>query len=1105
MLKPIFGVDFGSFPIYQLMLCVGFVVGLLVFNGAAKRLSASTYIKRHMRFSLFIGTLAGLLAANVINWFVYEYALDYSLTYRLTQGGFTFYFGMLAFFGVSALLLRLFKVRVKTTLNATVPALLIAHFCGRLGCALRGCCWGETVTLFGREILFPARELEAVALLVLFILLLRKKTFNKRIPIYLFSYSALRFGLEFFRGDDRGTLFGIETLSPTQLVAAVVVVISAVWLFTRPICKLCKKEEALDRFQAKLRGIFVGKRVYEPHPLNFEPAKPVHALKIISLILAIHLSVFAAVAALGSVSWDWTDGIRDVFVNVFDGLFDGDDDKNVVGTTNGASVVDVTAHGRIADAQAALTVIQACDDWAPLTYDEGKTLTLPTGNKAYVFNQTVEGKAVLGKTQMLVTDAADNALYVVGDAATMTFGEEKKSAPMARAKMDFGGYKVLSQEEYWFDTGSELVPIYLAILTEDGTTPLMGAIVEKATQRVLGYTYPDGYSETAVDEACVSLASGQVRFLLNEGKIEKLEELSKKKVSGSAMVQKYVTLSKALSVAYFKADLTATEFITVLDAVDAIVTATDRINIDLYADIFVEEYKSLLKMCGLPQEELDRCVDKVEQAMERSGIRQSEDKAATAIAATESQSTYRYAIDFAGDVDVYLVSCDEGSDLTLSFDTDIPLFVEVFNQDKETVSTLFVEGEGEIPVYVEDGNAFIVRVSDRRKATAADTDDYRYKLAVKATPREELTPDYVADFLEDMEKSYNDSDIDAFISLISDDLMQSGDVEGMEVITELGGFGAILDGGSQLFDSCSACVGLEDSVDTAKMIIALCLVPRLDNAEWFQQLRGTDMELSCLRYIVREDTTLVKARLRIMQEGLCLYDGFTFFAMEEAERQKLPNEEEDSAMSAVLDVLSRGKYWITEIKTEELFAAFGDTIDNINASYGLNSLYEFYYPLVKSKDGFEVTLFGLDKEEALADGHSEEQVKGFAAYVKQKNLGILKNLSLSCSAEQLQNESMANIVDTVAFGVEFYMDPIGTGLDWVLEQHDLENAGTAVELISAIVGGWDKFFEFLMDETGSDLGDQVKESYRSEYEKRAAEAEKRQKILAAWIEEEMKK
>ncbi len=102
----------------------------------------------------------------------------------------------------------------------------------------------------------------------------------------------------------------------------------------------------------------------------------------------------------------------------------------------GASVVDVTAHGRIADAQAALAVINACDNWAALTYDEGKTLTLPTGNKAYVFNQTVEGKAVLGKTQMLVTDAADNALYVVGDAATMTFGEETSPAPMARAKMD---------------------------------------------------------------------------------------------------------------------------------------------------------------------------------------------------------------------------------------------------------------------------------------------------------------------------------------------------------------------------------------------------------------------------------------------------------------------------------------------------------------------------------------------------------------------------------------------------------------------------------------------------------------------------------------------
>ena len=97
MLHPIFGIQLGNFPIYQLMMAIGFVTGWILLGKALKQLAVSPYIKRRIRGSMFWGALVGLLVANVANRFLIDGLMDYSVQYRLTHGGFTFYFGMLTF------------------------------------------------------------------------------------------------------------------------------------------------------------------------------------------------------------------------------------------------------------------------------------------------------------------------------------------------------------------------------------------------------------------------------------------------------------------------------------------------------------------------------------------------------------------------------------------------------------------------------------------------------------------------------------------------------------------------------------------------------------------------------------------------------------------------------------------------------------------------------------------------------------------------------------------------------------------------------------------------------------------------------------------------
>ncbi|OPY55838.1 MAG: prolipoprotein diacylglyceryl transferase [Pelotomaculum sp. PtaU1.Bin035] len=225
-------IDFGNFPIYNIMGGLGFIAGLLLFMKNLNGIDEPEREKDKILTLLAVSFLSAMFFANFINWFVIPGVLNYSLIDRFRVAGFTFYFGLIAFFFTSYVLLKIYKFQVGKIINFVIPSALIFHSFGRIGCSFGGCCYGKEINynLFNHFLIerFPAREIEAFLLFVLFVtayFFIKKD----RLVFYLYTYPVIRFFLEYGRGDVRGKLF-TDILSPAQMVSIFIVVLTTIVL-----------------------------------------------------------------------------------------------------------------------------------------------------------------------------------------------------------------------------------------------------------------------------------------------------------------------------------------------------------------------------------------------------------------------------------------------------------------------------------------------------------------------------------------------------------------------------------------------------------------------------------------------------------------------------------------------------------------------------------------------------------------------------------------------------------------------------------------------------------------------------------------------------------
>ncbi len=234
-------------PAYGLLVACGYLAALCyIFRKAA----AAGIEKETLSDLVFYTVLSGIIGAKLFYAATYweEFGPDTAsrAAYLLKnfQYGFVFYGGLL--FGAAAFLLQARRrgLDIPTAADLFAPALALGHAFGRIGCFLAGCCHGAPTAcpvsvvftdpasevnprLLGVP-LHPTQLYEAAGNFLVFLALNAAlgRSLKGRLPkgtgvlLYAALYSALRFGIEFMRGDDRGALrLG---LSPAQQISLAV-------------------------------------------------------------------------------------------------------------------------------------------------------------------------------------------------------------------------------------------------------------------------------------------------------------------------------------------------------------------------------------------------------------------------------------------------------------------------------------------------------------------------------------------------------------------------------------------------------------------------------------------------------------------------------------------------------------------------------------------------------------------------------------------------------------------------------------------------------------------------------------------------------------------
>ncbi|WP_366295339.1 prolipoprotein diacylglyceryl transferase [Paenibacillus sp. AN1007] len=238
---------------YGLMIALGVILAYqLVVYRAEKRQFDLSHV-----FALTIWSLVGgFIGAKLVYWMTQiENIISNPRILLNFSDGFVVYGGIISGIIVGLIYCRVKKIKFLKHLDLFVPSVALAQGCGRIGCLLAGCCYGEEthgwfgITFHHSDIapndveLVPTQIMESVFNfgLCLFLILLAKRTNKVGLvsAAYLILYSLGRFVIEFYRGDIIRGQVGV--FSTSQFIALMVVLVTSLIVF-------------LSRYQSRLTG-----------------------------------------------------------------------------------------------------------------------------------------------------------------------------------------------------------------------------------------------------------------------------------------------------------------------------------------------------------------------------------------------------------------------------------------------------------------------------------------------------------------------------------------------------------------------------------------------------------------------------------------------------------------------------------------------------------------------------------------------------------------------------------------------------------------------------------------------------------------------------------
>ena len=241
----------GPFTVYTygVLLAASYLLGLRLAMWRAKKWGLDP--SRVLDLGIYI-IIAALVGAKLLLLIVdFDQFKDPRELLNLARLGGVFYGGLLLAVAVAFWYIARHRMPFWTTCDVFAPGIALGHVTGRLGCLAAGCCYGKPTDLpwgitftnplaasnVGTPLgipLHPTQLYEAGAALVMVIVLLvterRGRPFAGRtFWLYMFLYAVSRYIIEMYRGDPRGTVFGV--FSTSQFISVVLGPLSLVMLF----------------------------------------------------------------------------------------------------------------------------------------------------------------------------------------------------------------------------------------------------------------------------------------------------------------------------------------------------------------------------------------------------------------------------------------------------------------------------------------------------------------------------------------------------------------------------------------------------------------------------------------------------------------------------------------------------------------------------------------------------------------------------------------------------------------------------------------------------------------------------------------------------------
>lgn len=237
-------------PAYGAALGLAFVLGILLLKRRAPAYGIDPETAVDMGIWLI---LSGLLGAKIL-LLVVEGPGYYLTSFRglveLFRAGGVFYGGLLGALVAAVFFVKVKKVPFLSFADAAAPGVALGQAIGRIGCLAAGCCWGGqcakpwaitfTNPKAGENVgvplgvpLHPTQVYEAIGLFALTALIIwfgKGRAPGRTFSLYLVGAAILRFTVELFRGDPRGTVPG-TALSTSQGIAVALLVVGLVILY----------------------------------------------------------------------------------------------------------------------------------------------------------------------------------------------------------------------------------------------------------------------------------------------------------------------------------------------------------------------------------------------------------------------------------------------------------------------------------------------------------------------------------------------------------------------------------------------------------------------------------------------------------------------------------------------------------------------------------------------------------------------------------------------------------------------------------------------------------------------------------------------------------